>query len=305
MKKEFYMAKRKMSKTRRKAAKKLARSRSGIVILLILVILSIVLMYFENQKDKIDPNADAEFHFIDVGQGDAAMIITDEVHILVDCGTGEYADTVIEYAKKYTDTIDLFVMSHPHDDHMGGAAEVMSALEVKEVMMADSDIEVDTKFYTAALDTIVELDIPVTEAIAGESYEFGDVMIDVYSPAHGYGDHNNNSIVMKATVDGASVMFTGDAETPVESDVLDAYYDKLDANVLKVGHHGSTTSSSKKFLEAVDPDIAVISVGEGNSYGHPKDAILKRLDDMGILMYRTDKDGDVVLVCRDGKIERK
>ena len=130
-------------------------------------------------------------------------------------------------------------------------------------------------------------------------------MIDVYSPAHGYGDHNNNSIVMKATVDGASVMFTGDAETPVESDVLDAYYDKLDANVLKVGHHGSTTSSSKKFLEAVDPDIAVISVGEGNSYGHPKDAILKRLDDMGILMYRTDKDGDVVLVCRDGKIERK
>ncbi len=298
MRKDFYMAKRKMSKKQRKAARNLARSRFGIVVLLILVIVALVLM-------KNGPNAEAEFHFIDVGQGDAAMIITDEVNILVDCGTGEYADTVIEYVKKYTDTVDLFVLSHPHDDHMGGAAKVMSALDVKEVMMADSDIEVDTKFYTAAIDTIEELDISVTEAIAGESYEFGDVTIDVFSPAHGYGDHNNNSIVMKATVDDVSVMFTGDAETPAESDVVEAYSGKLGANILKVGHHGSTTSSSKKFLKAVDPDIAVISVGEGNTYGHPKEAILQRLDDMGILTYRTDKEGNIVLVCRDGKIEKK
>ena len=169
--------------------------------------------------------------------------------------------------------------------------------------MADGDA--DTKFFTRAIEVMEELDTTVTEAIAGESYICGDVQIDVFSPAKDYGDHNNNSIVMKATVDGASVMFTGDAETPVESDILEAYPGKLSADVLKVGHHGSNTSSSKKFLKAVSPDIAVISVGEGNSYGHPKETILKRLDDLGIPVYRTDKEGSVVLVCRDGKIEKK
>ncbi|MBR6808240.1 MAG: MBL fold metallo-hydrolase [Clostridia bacterium] len=299
------MAKRKMTKNQRKAARKLAKSRAGVILLLLIVAVSALVMYFESRKDGIDPNADAEFHFIDVGQGDSAMIITDEVHILVDCGTEEYADTVIEYVKKYTDSIDLFVMSHPHDDHMGGAAEIMSSLEVKEVMMADSEMEIDTKFYTKTLDMLEELDIPVTEAIAGKSYVYGDVTIDVFSPAKDYFDHNNNSIVMKASVDGASVMFTGDAETPVESDVLESFSGKLKADVLKVGHHGSTTSSSQKFLEAVAPDIAVISVGEGNTYGHPKEEILERLENLGIRTYRTDKDGVVVLVCRDGKIVRK
>ena len=110
---------------------------------------------------------------------------------------------------------------------------------------------------------------------------------------------------MKATVDGASVMFTGDAETPVESDVLKSYAGKLSSNVLKVGHHGSTTSSSRAFVEAVDPDIAVISCGEGNSYGHPHREIVALYNDLEIPTYRTDKEGDIVLICRDGKIEKK
>jgi len=297
------VARRKLTNNQKRIAKQLAKSRWGMVILVLLVISSIIFMYFESRKEPIDPSADAEFHFIDVGQGDAAMIMTDEVHILVDCGTGEYADTVIEYVKKYTDTVDLFVFSHPHDDHMGGAADVMSALEVKEVLMADGGS--DSKFFERALDVIEEKDITVTEAIAGKKYTCGDVNIDVFSPAKDYEDHNNNSIVMKATVDGASVMFTGDAETPVESDVLKSYAGKLSSNVLKVGHHGSTTSSSRAFVEAVDPDIAVISCGEGNSYGHPHREIVALYSELEIPTYRTDKEGDIVLICRDGKIEKK
>ena len=297
------MAKRKMTKGQKAAAKRLARSRFGILIIVLLLIVSVYVMYCESKKEVLDPNANAEFHFIDVGQGDAAMIVTDEVHILVDCGTEEFSDTVIEYVKNYTNTIDLFVLSHPHDDHMGGAAEIISSIKVEEVLMVYSDT--DKMFFTKAIDAIEEREIPVTEAVAGESYTCGDVTLDVFSPAKDYEDANNNSIVMKATVDGASVMFTGDAETPVESDVLEAYGDKLSANVLKVGHHGSTTSSSKKFLEAVDPEIAVISVGEGNSYGHPKEVILNRLDEYGIPFYRTDKESHIVLVCKDGKIVKK
>lgn len=292
-----------MNNRQRKAAKKLMKSKYGVVLLVLLVIAAAFTYFTENEKSTISPDASAEFHFIDVGQGDATLVLSDEVAVLVDCGTAGEADTVIDYVSQYTDKIDLFVFSHAHDDHMGGAAEVINSVEVSEVLM--TEYASDSAFFSRALDAIEENSVTVTEAVAGKTYTVGDVTIDVFSPITDYNDANNNSIVMRLEVDGASVMFTGDAESRAEADVIAKYGYKLDSDILKSGHHGSSTSNSEAFLSAVSPEYAVISCGEGNSYGHPHRETLELFSEENIVYYRTDKDGDIVLVCRDGEIVAK
>ena len=293
------------------------QGKTAVAVLLILVIVSAVLaVVFPSQtrqvferlgiiekQTELPKDGYAEFHFIDVGQGDAALIITDEVHVLVDCGTYEQSSTVIEYVKQYTDEIDLFVFSHAHDDHMGGAASVIRALDVKEVMMTEYDS--DLAFYSRATEAIDECEVDINIVTAGDTYSVGDVKIDVFAPGKDYNDHNNNSIVMKLEADGASVMFTGDAEGAAERDVMESYADKLKCDILKVGHHGSSSSTTEEFLAAVDPDFAVVSCGKDNSYGHPHREIREMFDEADFDWYRTDEDGTVVLVLEDGKIKKK
>lgn len=292
-----------MNSREKRAVKRIFQTKRGVLMLVIFLAVSVVLYHMGNAKRTIDPDANAEFHFIDVGQGDAAMILTDEVTVLVDCGTGEYSDTLAEYIRQYTDQIDLFVFSHAHDDHMGGAAEIINSFEVSEVLMTEYTSE--SSFYGRALDAIESRGVTVTEAIAGNTYTSGDVTIEVFSPITDYNDLNNNSIIMRVEADGASALFTGDAEHTAETDVVAKYGYKLSSNILKVGHHGSSTSTSEAFLSAVSPDYAVISCGKNNSYGHPHREIVSLFEKSNFETYRTDTDGTVVFVCRDGGIEVK
>lgn len=309
-----------LSRSQKNKIKRFVSTKQGkttVAVLFVLVIVLVVLaavfpsqtrMVFERlgiteKQTELPKDVNAQFHFIDVGQGDAALIITDEVHVLVDCGTYEQSGTVIEYVKQYTDKIDLFVFSHAHDDHMGGAASVIRAFDVAEVMMTEYDS--DSAFYGRALDAIDECDVDVNIVTAGDTYKVGDVKIDVFSPSKDYNDQNNNSIVMKLEADGASVMFTGDAEGTAERDVLESYAGKLKCDILKAGHHGSSSSTTEEFLAAVDPDFAVVSCGKDNSYGHPHWEIREMFDDADFEWYRTDEDGTVVLVFEDGKIKKK
>ncbi len=274
----------------------------GPIILVVLILLAAVAgyLYHNGYFGGISADANAEYHFIDIGQGDASLILTDEAAVLVDCGTLEQSHTVVDYVSRYTDKIDLFVFSHAHDDHMGGAANIINSIEVGEVLM--TSYASDAVFFEKALDAIEDNNVKVTEALPGGTYTVGDVNIEVFSPAKDYEDHNANSIIMRVEVDGSSVMYTGDAEHRTEKDVLEEYGYSLRSDILKVGHHGSSTSTSEEFFEAVSPSYGVISCGADNSYGHPHREIKSFFEDRAFEYYRTDLAGDVVFVVENGEI---
>ncbi len=287
----------------RKVVKKLAKTKYGTVVLAIALAVSAFLYFYGNKKTEISPTAQAEFHFIDVGQGDASLIVTDEVFVLVDCGPASSGDSLVDYVKKYTDKLDCVVFSHAHEDHMGAAAKLLDSVETDKIIMTQYDSE--SAFFSRALDVIEKRDIPVTEAIAGQVHTVGDVKLELFAPAKDFEDLNNNSIIMKATVDGASVMYTGDAEIDAEMAVIKDFSRELSANILKVGHHGSSSSTTEEFYRYVNPDIAVISCGKGNSYGHPHRETVELFEKYSEEYYRTDESGTVVIVCREGKLEIK
>ena len=298
--------------------RRLSKTKQGrrviAVMAIIAVILGIAYALFPERIDRfvsslglgdtaISKDAEVSFHFIDVGQGDATLIVTDEVHILVDCGIYDYHDELAEYIKKYTDKLDLFVFSHAHDDHMGGAAAIINSFEVSEVLMTEYDS--DSAFYGRAIDAIEDREVKVTEAVAGNTYKVGDVNIDVLGPMKDYGDANNNSIIMRVEADGVSAMFSGDAEKTPEADVAEKYGSALKCDIMKAGHHGSSTSNTRKFIDLVDPEYAVVSCGKDNSYGHPHREIRAMYKEMGIKWYRTDESGTVVIEAIDGKLQKK
>ena len=232
-------------------------------------------------------------HFIDVGQGDANFIElpTGEV-MLIDAGTSGYADDIIEYIEDlgYTD-IDYVVATHPHADHIGGMAEVIETFDVGSIYMPKA---VSTsKTYENLLETIQDKGLSIHTGKEGvEIYNSDDLSMEMLAPvSSSYSNLNNYSIVLKITYGDVSFLYTGDAEEESLSEItMD-----LSADVLKVGHHGSDTSTTKEFLESVRPSYAVISVGEGNSYGHPADSTIELLQGYTNHIYRTDLNGTVVI----------
>lgn len=243
---------------------------------------------------------DLEVHFIDVGQGDSILVITpnDKV-MLIDTGEKSAEEKIINYLKSLgINSIDKFVVTHPHSDHMGGAQAIFNNFEVKKVY--DSGFPHTTKTYEEFLKTIDRKNIDFEIAQRGNKINLdNDLVIDILHPESIMGDPNNNSIVLKMTYDSVSFIFTGDAEHEAEEMILD-YSRDLKSQILKLGHHGSDTSTSQEFLNAINPDVAVIQVGEGNKYGHPIDEVLERLANKGVEIYRNDLQGDII-VSSDGK----
>lgn len=239
------------------------------------------------------PDGTLEVHYIDVGQGDAALLLTDDGAVLVDSGTGESGEKVAAYVAARTHTVDYMFLSHPHEDHIGGASDVLDTVEVKNVIMPD--MTADSVTFDRFLDALERSSASLTRARAGDTYSIDGLEIEILSPFDGaeHEDANNMSIVMRADYGNTSFMFVGDAEETVERDLLDRGLIR-ECNVLKVGHHGSHTSSSEAFIEALSPEIAVISCGK-NSYGHPHAEIVSRLGNHGAEIFRTDRNGTVVI----------
>ncbi len=247
---------------------------------------------------------EVQFHFIDVGQADAALIRTAAGNVLIDAGMGASE----EQLKAYLDSqgvkdIEYAVFTHPHEDHIGGADMVLAEYNVKNVILPDKTA--NTVVFERMMDGIEAEGCAVIKAKPDLVFTVGEVTFTVLAPISGdYRDNMNNySVVVRAEYGATSVLFTGDAETVSEAEMLDRYLltGKLDCDILKSGHHGSDTSSSKKFLEAVTPDVAVVSVGEGNTHGHPKQEIMSRYESMGIIIYRTDLLGSIVFTTTGGE----
>ena len=233
-------------------------------------------------------------HFIDVGQGDATLIKTNKSSILIDGGDRRTASSVVQYLKdSQVDRIDYMIATHPHADHIAGLVNVLDAFEVGTVIMPKASNTTIT--FKRLLDTIETKNVTLQNSTAGESFTIGETVFNIVAPnSTGYKDLNNYSVSVHMSHGSTAFLFTGDAQAESENEMLEKGY-KLSANVLHIGHHGSNTSTTQSFLDAVSPEIAVISCGAGNSYGHPHKETLKRLEEAGVRVYRTDLHGTIVI----------
>ncbi len=233
--------------------------------------------------------------FFDVGQGDAELISCNGYNILVDGGEAENAYSIINFLKSNgIEKLDAYVLTHPHSDHIGAAASIIEAIDCEKVFTTYfSEFNIPTtNVYERVLDAIYETGAEPVAVEAGDSFEFGDLTVNIVAPVYESEDYNAMSVVFTAEYKDTTVLFTGDTVKSVEAQILDDGYD-INADVLKVAHHGSTTSNSDSFIDAVSPEFAVISCGYNNSYGHPHDEIIQMFDDKGIEYLRTDYVGNV------------
>lgn len=237
---------------------------------------------------------------LDVGQGDAILITTpDQAHILVDAGPDQSVLTELgEVLPPAFRSLDLVVLTHPHLDHLAGLIPVMQRFDVGAVLLSGSAY--NSEAYSYFLNQVQDFEGPVYFANADTDFKIGDVNLDVLYPFHNeagqeFENANNGSLVIKVAWEDSSILLTGDAEQEVEAELLEASVD-LEAEVLKAGHHGSDSSSTPEFLEAVAAEWMLISCGEGNSYGHPHQVTLDKAAALGMQVLRTDTEGRISVV---------
>ncbi len=243
-------------------------------------------------------------HFIDVGKADSIYISCKDKDVLIDAGEQDTYNTVVEYLKKIgVKKLDVAIATHPHSDHIGGFPGVFDELKVSKVFMTKvkDSILPTSRVYEKFLRSIEKNKIPIKIPSAGETIGLGDLKIEIFAPNRLYDNINNHSIVAKFTYKNVNFLFTGDAEKESEHDILSRGYD-VKSNVLKVGHHGSKTSSTKEFLKAVSPEYAIICVGE-DKYNLPKRETVNKLNDCGAKIYRTDLDGTIVIKTDGTKLD--
>lgn len=237
-------------------------------------------------------------HFLDVGQGDSALLLSGGEAMLIDGGPRAASEALLADLERLgVDRLDYLVATHPHEDHIGGLPQVVETLPVEQCWMPDDAS--DSKIFEDFLLALDEGDVSVSVPEVGDRISFGDCTVTVLAPLQIAEDHNNNSLVLKVSCGETSFLFTGDMEEDEEEDLLAARTD-LSADVLKVAHHGSAYTTSTRFLQLVDPELAVISCGEGNSYGHPHAELVQRLEYLEIPIYRTDLQGEIT-VSSDGE----
>lgn len=243
------------------------------------------------------PDGEFQIHFIDVGNADAALLQTGDCHWLIDGGEPADGPVVVDYLRSQgVERLDYVVATHPDTDHIGGLPDVLEAFPVDHVLMTYMDGEDTPTSYTyeRLLSTLLQQDIPVTEAKPGQQYALGEGVVDILGPTHTYSESNNMSVVCRITFGNRRFLMMGDAETKAETDLMESGAD-LSADVLKVGHHGSHSSTGTAFLKAVSPSHAVISCGAGNRYGHPHPETLDVLQQQGVHVWRTDVYGHIVM----------
>ena len=231
-------------------------------------------------------------HYIDVGQGDSILIKVDDCDILIDGGTSNYGSTVSNYLKKQgVDDIELMIATHPDTDHFAGLTQVLNDFVVEEVWW--SPYKKSNNSITTFKNAVSSEGLTLKNPALGTVFSYEAMSLTVIFDGKGGSDSNNSSIVVMLEYASYRFLFTGDIGESTEGKLLSSKVD-LSCDVLKVGHHGSNTSSTANFLKATGAKYGVICVGAGNSYGHPTSGALNRLSSAGISVYRTDKNGSVV-----------
>ena len=251
------------------------------------------------------PAGETTIAFLDVGQALAVAVVTADGHsLLFDAGNSadDAEQAVLPFLREHgVDRLDYLVLSHPHQDHVGGMPAVLDALPVGTFV--DPVIPTTNQTYRRTLELVDQQGIQPLRARRGDTLDLGTATAEILWPGDspiidgsGEMDPNSNGTVLRVITGNVAVLLTGDLEAPGEAALVAAGVDDLRADVLQVGHHGSRTSSTPTFLDAVRPQVGIISVGAGNSYGHPHNEVVRRLRDNGVETYRTDVDGTIQVV---------
>lgn len=262
---------------------------------------------FDNTKKAFNkPYPIIKVHFIDVGQGDSILIQVNNKNTLIDAGDPEHCESLVSYLKKLNiKTVDYLIATHPHDDHIGGMYDILTNFNVKSFYAPKVSATTDSfKYMVYALK---KKNLKITPLFNGISLSMGkDVKTEFLAPnSYHYSKVNDYSAVLKLTYKNVSFLFCGDAENLSELEMLHNNKSKLKSNVLKVGHHGSKTSTCDSFLKAVAPNISVISCGKRNKFNHPDMETIKKLKNANCVIFRTDLDGTIVLLSDGYKIIKK
>lgn len=246
-------------------------------------------------EDKPAEHAQTEVHFIDVGQGDSTLVISQGEAMLIDSGDKDDSNKIEKYLEKQGVTeLKYLIATHPHADHIGEMSEIIDQFQVDKFIMpkVKADMTPTTTIYEKMLKSIKAKGLKITQAKPME-FELGSCKVELFTPKNDYDNLNNYSTLVKITDGENSFLITGDCETAEEKDILSQGYD-VSAKVLKAGHHGSSTSSGVDFLNKVMPRYAVISCGKGNKYGHPHEETVTRLKKYASHLYVTADVGTIV-----------
>lgn len=292
--------------------RKICRHRAVAVISLIFILILCIAMSgclsdpgipgfgLHGSSHRADNDGKLSVYFLNVGQGDSSLIIFGDKTILIDAGEEDMGDCVVNDLKELGVTrIDLLVATHPHSDHIGGMLKVLDNFAVRQVL--DSGMPHTSALYERFLEKIDKKNIPYKVAVQGDTIDIDPALrIVVLSPPEKrFGDDlNTNSIVLRISYGTINFLFTGDAGGEAETALVKSGY-AIESRILKVGHHGSLHSSSPAFIAGVAPEVAIISLGQDNPYGHPHKQAVDTLNDAGVTVYRTDRNG-TILVRSDG-----
>jgi len=271
----------------------------------ILSIIMFLLIYLtscnSSAKDTFDINNSfkdekvLKIHFIDVGQGDATLIELHGYNILIDAGPNSSARNLISYLKEINiKSIDYIIATHPDEDHIGGMDEVLRNFKVK-ILYAPKVIK-NTEAFNSMIKELKNKNLKINVPYKDMKLDLGEESnLTFLTPIEYGGDNDNNlSLVAKINFKEISAIFMADCETEVERQLLKDSH-TLEANIIKLGHHGSKSSTSTAFLKKVDPDYAIISCGKNNKYGHPHKETIDKLDNLNIKYFRTDIDGNITI----------
>lgn len=240
-----------------------------------------------------------QVHYIDVGQGDATLITCDGHAMLIDAGNNDKGTAVQLYLTKQNVTsLDYVIGTHPDADHIGGLDVIITKFDCGTIFLTDE--QKDTNTYRDVLDAIDYRGYTRTAPVVGNTYELGSAEFTIVGPVSLGTDSNGNSIAIILRHGNNRFYFEGDADEKEENSIISTGID-VSANVYKVGHHGSNTSTSDAILNTVNPVYAVISVGAGNEYGHPNAEVLNKLQEKGVQVFRTDEQGSIVAIS-DGNV---